>query len=61
METVDQAIGLLTGVPAGEPDGNGDYPLESINGKMISRLEELSRLRQEFSEVAQEKGSEKEV
>ncbi len=61
VETVDQAIGLLTGVPAGEPDGNGDYPLESINGKMISRLEELSRLRQEFSEVAQEKGSEKEV
>jgi lon-related putative ATP-dependent protease len=61
VETVDQAIGLLTGVPAGEPDGKGDYPLESINGKMISRLEELSRLRQEFSEVAQEKGSEKEI
>lgn len=61
VETIDQAIGLLTGVPAGEPDENGDYPPESINGKMISRLEELSRLRQEFSEVAQEKGSEKEV
>ena len=61
VETIDQAIGLLTGVPAGEPDENGDYPPESINGKMIGRLEELSRLRQEFSEAAQEKGSEKEV
>ncbi len=61
VASVDQAIELLTGMPAGEPDENGDYPPESVNGKMISRLEELSRLRQEFSEAVQEKDSEKEV
>lgn len=60
VETVDQAIELLTGIPAGEMDENGDYPLGSINEKMVCRLEELSRLRQQFSEAAQEKGSEKE-
>jgi len=48
VETVDQAIELLTGLPAGEPDAAGRYPPESLNGRVQSRLEELARKRQQY-------------
>ncbi len=31
VENVDQAIALLTGMPAGEADANGNYPDGSVN------------------------------
>ena len=39
---VDEGIELLTGVPAGEPDENGEYPEESINGRIVNRLIKLA-------------------
>lgn len=40
MESVDQAIELLTGTPAGEADSKGNYPMGSINQRVVARLAE---------------------
>jgi len=34
VETVDEAMELLTGIPAGERDEEGSYPADSINGRV---------------------------
>ena len=49
VETIDQGIALLTGVPAGEPDAEGNYPEESINGRVMGRLEKMAEKRIEFA------------
>ncbi|GAB6052137.1 ATP-binding protein [Magnetospira thiophila] len=46
VETVDEGIELLTGVPAGEPDAQGDYPLDSLNYAVGTRLQRMSGLMQ---------------
>jgi predicted ATP-dependent protease len=68
VENVDQGIELLTGIPAGEPDGEGNYPKETINGRVQSRLAELAEKRKEFDrppgaegEPGGENGGEKKV
>jgi lon-related putative ATP-dependent protease len=46
VETIEQGIELLTGVPAGVQNRNGNYPKGSINGKVIAALEGMTaRLR----------------
>ena len=49
VEHVDQAIELLTGVAAGEPDAAGNWPGASVNGRVARRLRALSELRQKFA------------
>ncbi|HEX8980826.1 MAG TPA: Lon-insertion domain-containing protein [Parasulfuritortus sp.] len=49
VKTVDEAIELLTGVPAGEPDAEGLLPEGSINFRVAAQLAELSALRQAFA------------
>jgi predicted ATP-dependent protease len=49
VEHVDQAIELLTGVAAGEPDVAGNWPGASVNGRVARRLRALSELRQKFA------------
>ncbi len=39
IETVDQGLALLTGLPAGEPDGNGNYPAGTLNQRIAARLD----------------------
>ena len=46
---VDQGIELLTGVPAGEPDTEGHYPPDSINGKVQDHLSELVEKQKELA------------
>ncbi len=41
VETVDQALELLMGLPAGELDDQGAYPPDSINGRVVAALEEM--------------------
>lgn len=54
--TVDQALSLLTGRPAGEPGPDGQYPAESVNQRISARLWEWFQLRQQYSaEAATEK------
>jgi lon-related putative ATP-dependent protease len=44
--SIDQGIELLTGVPAGERDARGQFPPETINGRIEQRLSEYAeRLR----------------
>ena len=51
VETIDQGIELLTGVPAGEAtqdaDGNDLYPPDSINGLVVKRLAEFAANRED--------------
>jgi hypothetical protein len=49
VETVDQGIEILTGVPAGEPDEDGRYPADSINARVFEGLAELARRRKAFA------------
>ncbi|MGR9100101.1 MAG: hypothetical protein ACU826_06005, partial [Gammaproteobacteria bacterium] len=41
---IDQALELVTGLPAGEPDAQGNYPEGSVNHKAISRLKEIAEI-----------------
>ena len=39
IDTVDQGIALLTGLPAGQPDAAGVYPPDTINRRVADRLD----------------------
>lgn len=52
---VDQAMALLTGIPAGEAEPNGQYPAGSINHRIAARVVELSALRKAFAHPPDEK------
>jgi predicted ATP-dependent protease len=39
VTSVDEAIELFTGVAAGEPDAEGDYPVDSVFGRVVAQLE----------------------
>jgi lon-related putative ATP-dependent protease len=43
VETIDQGVELLTGIPAGEPDEDGDYPEGTINRRVQDRLRQFAR------------------
>lgn len=42
VATVDKAMELLTGLSAGSPDANGEYPPDSINGLVRETLRQFS-------------------
>jgi predicted ATP-dependent protease len=54
IENVDQGIEVLTGMPAGEPDEEGMYPADTINGRVQARLEELAKKREEYNKAPAE-------
>ena len=54
IESIDQGIELLTGVPAGEPDEEGRYPEDTINGRVQARLAELAKMREELNKPSKE-------
>jgi hypothetical protein len=60
VDHVDQGIEILTGVPAGEPDENGDYPEGTINYLVDDRLEELARGIKEFEGPSSEEEEQEE-
>ena len=49
VENVDQAIAILTGLPAGEADAGGKYTDGSVNFKVAARLAELTVIRESFA------------
>lgn len=52
-ESVDQAIGLVTGIEAGERQSDGTYPAGSVHGLAMSRLAEYAAaLREMAAETA---------
>jgi len=42
--TIDEGVELLIGKPAGKPDADGNYPEDSVNGRVMKRLMELAEL-----------------
>lgn len=56
IDTVDQAIALLTGLPAGERDGGDSYPAGSLNEKVASRVAELTQIRKSFARPSEKNG-----
>ena len=48
VETVDQAVELLTGVEAGQRREDGSYPEGSINARVDSRLKEMGEAMRQF-------------
>ena len=49
VETVDQGIELLTGVPAGERDAEGRFPEGSVNALVEERLAAFARRARDFA------------
>lgn len=48
VKTINEGIEILTGVEAGEADEKGNYPPSSINGMVMTRLEEFSKNAKDF-------------
>ena len=59
VASVDAAIEILTGVPAGRPDADGRVPTDSINGLVAAQLAEMSKLRQSFAAGGKRRAREK--
>ncbi|HSM56355.1 MAG TPA: ATP-binding protein [Candidatus Sulfomarinibacteraceae bacterium] len=49
VENIDQGIELLTGIPAGEPDEDGNYPEGTINYRIVQRLDAMAEKLRKFS------------
>jgi len=54
VESVDEAVELLTGMAAGVRDGKGSYPADSINGRVELTLHTFAKNLQEFSREKKE-------
>ncbi|NLC00172.1 MAG: ATP-dependent protease, partial [Pseudomonas formosensis] len=46
VDNVDQALSLLAGEDAGEPDEDGNFPAGSINDRVVRRLQAISQRNQ---------------
>jgi lon-related putative ATP-dependent protease len=57
---IDEGIEILTGVPAGEKDEDGNYPDGTINDKIIDRLESMAEKLRKFNVPAQGESEEEE-
>ncbi|NIR59619.1 MAG: AAA family ATPase [Gammaproteobacteria bacterium] len=56
VASVDQALALLTGVPAGERDARGEFPEGTVNRSVEARLQRFAELRQAFRAHRPEEG-----
>lgn len=54
VNTVDEAVELLTGLEAGQRDDEGNYPADSINGRVEATLQAFARDLQEFAKEGKE-------
>lgn len=57
VRSVDEAVSLLTGAPAGQRNEQGEFPAGTVNDRVEKRLLELSQLRQKFSEPTKAEAS----
>jgi predicted ATP-dependent protease len=49
VDNVDEAVELLTGMPAGKRDEEGSYPADSINGRVELTLQTFAMNLQEYN------------
>ena len=52
VETIDQGIEILTGLPAGGRDDDGRYAEGSINGRVEQRIRGFAEARRNFQRGA---------
>ena len=52
VETIDEAIELLTGQPARERDDNGEFPVDSVNHRVEEQLIRYATQRKQFGKEA---------
>ena len=52
MDTVDQGLELLTGLSAGEVDGEGNYPAGTLNHRVAARLDAFAAKAAELARAA---------
>ena len=57
LDHVDQALELLTGLPAGERDAGGEYPEGSFNRRVDERLARLAEVRRRADRDADRDGA----
>ena len=55
VDYVDQALELLTGIPAGERTPEGGFPPDSLYGRASTRLGEMAQVVAEWGEGEEEK------
>lgn len=55
VHSVDQALSLLLGTPAGTCDTQGNWTANSINASVQERLHEMARIRVQFAESSKDK------
>jgi len=54
ISSVDEAIEILSGMPAGKRDAKGKFPKDSFNGKVDTRLRELALSLKKFGKTPDE-------
>jgi lon-related putative ATP-dependent protease len=57
IETVDQGLELLTGIPAGQPDIDGNYPADTLNQRIAARLDAFAAKAAELGRAISPLGS----
>jgi predicted ATP-dependent protease len=55
VRTVDEAMALLTGVPAGERGGDGLFPPDTVNARVEARLADFALRRRAFNSGSRER------
>jgi lon-related putative ATP-dependent protease len=55
VRTIDEGIELLTGVPAGSPDNDGNYPPDTVYGRVMEKLNSYHSL---LDKTGKEEGEE---
>jgi lon-related putative ATP-dependent protease len=56
IDSVEEGLELLTGLPAGQPDSDGKYPEGSLNQRIAARLDALAARAIEFARAASAAG-----
>jgi len=56
MDTVDQGLELLTGIPAGRPDTDGNYPAGTLNQRVAKRLDAFAEKAAELVRLGRGQG-----
>jgi len=52
IDTIDQGLELLTGIPAGQRDGDGNYPADTLNQRIAAHLDAFAAKAVELARAA---------
>lgn len=52
VKTIEEGITILTGVEVGEIDKRGNYSKDSVNGRIMTRLQNFTKMVQKYSNSA---------